>query len=78
LLQYEYQLNESSDVTPHDEDELESVHAYIPDNAIVNLISAVYETSDETWYANNHYIANDYFANLLYPRYAFEQTAWLP
>jgi hypothetical protein len=36
---YDYQVNKTSDVTPVDEEMLEPVNAYIPDNAIVNLIS---------------------------------------
>ena len=44
-------MNETGDVTPVDKEMLEPVNAYIPDNAIVNLITAVYETGDETsWY----------------------------
>jgi hypothetical protein len=59
--QYDYQVNEMSDVTPHDSEMLEPANAYIPDNAIVNVIMAVYENGDETWYTNNREIANDYF-----------------
>jgi hypothetical protein len=44
-------VNETGDVTPVDKEMLEPVNAYIPDNAIVNLITAVYKTGDETsWY----------------------------
>jgi hypothetical protein len=73
---YDYQVNETSDVTPLDEETLEPVNAYIPDNAIVNLITAVYETGDDTWYANNREIANDYFADPPYPHYAIDQLGY--
>jgi hypothetical protein len=73
---YEYQVNESSDVTPHDEEMLEPANAYIPDISIVNLITAVYETGDENWYANNLEIAADYFGDMPYPRYAIDQLGY--
>ena len=73
---YDYQVNETSNVMPHDPEMLEPVNAYIPDNAIVNLIMAVYETGDETWYATNCEIANDYFDDMPYLRYAIEQLGY--
>ena len=74
--QYDYQVNEASDITPHDSEMLEPVNAFIPDNAIVNLIMAVYENGDETWYTNNREIANDYFDIEPYPQYAIEQLGY--
>jgi hypothetical protein len=58
-LCYEYQVDQSSDVTPLSENLLESaVNAYIADSSIVNnLILAVYEIDNDTWYAKNHNIA---------------------
>jgi len=44
---YEYQVNKTSDLTPQDPTEFEPANAYIPDNSIVNLITAVYENVDD-------------------------------
>ena len=73
---YEYQVNETSDLTPQDPAELEPANAYIPDNSIVNLITAVYENVDDGWYAHNQETATEYFADAPYPRYAVEQLGY--
>ena len=73
---YDYQVNGTSDLTPTNEAMLESVNAYIPDSLVVNIIMAVFETADETWFENNIEIANDYFADQPYPCYAIDQLGF--
>lgn len=73
---YDYQVNSTSDLTPAHEEMLEPMNAYIPDYSIVNIIMAVFETADETWFENNTEIANDYFADQPFPRYAIDQLGF--
>jgi hypothetical protein len=74
---YEYLVNEHSDLTPLNPTLLEPVNAYIPDTSIVNLITTIYEIDDDTWYANNRDIANDFFADRPYPMmYAVEMLGY--
>ena len=73
---YDYQINDSSDLTPLDEAQLEPANAFIPDNVIVNLVSAIYENVDAGWYGFNAEIAGDYFGDTPYPRYAVEQLGY--
>ena len=73
---YEYQVNETSDLTPQDAAALEPANAYIPDNSIVNLITAMYENVDDGWFAHNQETATEYFADAPYPRYAVEQLGY--
>jgi len=71
-----YQVNESSDLTPLNANDLEPANAYIPDNTIVNLIEAIYENVDAGWYGFNRENASDFFADTPYPRYAIEQLGY--
>jgi hypothetical protein len=73
---YEYQVDNSSDLTPLKEDMLEPVNAYIPDSSIVNIIMAVYEIDNDTWFTRNRDIATDYFGDVPYPRYAVEMLGY--
>jgi hypothetical protein len=69
---YDYVVNEHSDMTPLTPHLLEPVNAYIPDTPIVNIIKAIYEIEDDTWYDNNRDIAGDFFPDRPFPRYAVE------
>lgn len=73
---YEYVVDNTSDVTPLSDDMLEPVNAYIPDSSIVNVILAVYENDDKTWYSRNVDIAADYFGDMPYPRYAIDMLGY--
>jgi hypothetical protein len=73
---YDYVVNASSDLTPHDEAELEPANAFIPDNSIVNLIDAIYENVDAGWYAHNQEMATEFFGDMPYPLYAIEQLGY--
>jgi len=73
---YEYVVDNTSDVTPLSDDMLEPVNAYIPDSSIVNVILAVYENDDKTWYSRNLDIAADYFGDMPYPRYAIDMLGY--
>ena len=69
---YDYVVNEHSDMTPLNPDLLEPVNAYVPDTSIVNIIKGIYEIEDNTWYENNREIASDFFPDRPFPRYAVE------
>jgi len=73
---YEYIVSESSDLTPHNTNELEPANAFIPDNSIVNLIDAIYENVDDGWYAHNEETALEFFGDMPYPRYAIDQLGY--
>ena len=73
---YEYIINETSNLTPANEQQLEPANAYIPDYSIVNIIMAIFETANINWYINNIKIANDYFADQPYPRSAIDQLGF--
>ena len=64
---YEYIVNETSDLTLANKQQLEPANAYIPDYSVLNIIMAIFETADENWYVNNIEIANDYFVDQPYP-----------
>ena len=74
---YEYIVNETSDLTPANEHQLEPTNAYIPDYSVVNIIMAIFETADENWYINNIEITNDYFVDQPYPHSAIDQLGFL-
>ena len=73
---YEYIINKTSNLTPANEQQLEPANAYIPDYSIVNVIMAIFETDDVNWYVGNIEIANDNFADQLYPRSAIDQLGF--
>jgi hypothetical protein len=75
---YDYLLNEHSDLTPLNPTLLEPVNAYIPDTSIVNIITAIYEIDDDTWYQNNLDIANDFFPDRPFPVYAVAEMLGFP
>ena len=74
---YEYIINETSNLTPANEHQLEPANAYIPDYLVINIIMAIFETADENWYIDNIEIANDYFADQPYPCSAIDQLGFL-
>ena len=74
---YEYMVNETSDLTLANEEQLEPINAYVPDYSIVNIIMAVFETTNKHWYRNNMEIPNDYFADQPYPCSAIDQLGFL-
>jgi hypothetical protein len=63
---YGYQVDQSSDLTPLDENMLEPVNAYIPNSSIVNnlILTTMYKIDNDAWYANNLEIAADYFGDI--------------
>ena len=73
---YDYLVNEHSDLTPLNPDLLEPVNAYVPDTSIVNIITAIYEIDDDTWYQNNRDVASDFFPDGPFPRYAVEMLGF--
>ena len=50
---YNYVVNDTSDLTPSNTEDLEAMDHYIQDDMIVNIIDIVYEDMDVTWYDNN-------------------------
>ena len=73
---YEYIINKTSDLTPANEQQLEPANAYITDYSIVNVIMVIFKTADINWYIDNIEIANDYFADQLYPHSAIDQLGF--
>ena len=73
---YEYIINETSNLTPANEQQLEPANAYIPDYSVVNVIMAIFETANVNWYVDNIEIANDYFADQPYPHSAIDQLGF--
>ena len=73
---YEYIINETSNLTPATEQQLEPANAYIPDYSIMNIIMAIFETADVNWYINNIEITSNYFADQPYLRSAIDQLGF--
>ena len=72
---YDYVVDETSDLTPRNEENLEPANEYIQDVDIVNLIVAIYD-ANENWYSTNQETATAFFGEFPYPRYAMEQLGY--
>ena len=73
---YEYTVDDSSDLTPHDEETHETADHYIQDNVIVNLIGGIFEETGPNWYAENQAEADKWFEGPVYPNYAVETLGY--
>jgi hypothetical protein len=73
---YDYIVNETSDLTPLDTDNLEPLDHYVQNDMIVNIIVNIYENADQTWYRNNTESALDFFSGPTFPQWASDQLGY--
>jgi hypothetical protein len=73
---YEYTVDDSSDLTPNNEDALESVDNYLQDHVILNIITAVYNDTGRLWYGQNTETAIQFFAPPVFPLEAIEMLGY--
>jgi len=73
---YEYTVDDSSDLTPHDEQAYETADHYIQDNVIVNLVGGIFEETGPNWYGENQEEADKWFEGPVYPNYAVETLGY--
>ena len=71
-----YIINETSNLTLANKEQLKPINAYIPNYSTMNIIMAIFETANENWYINNIEIMNDYFADQPYPCSAIDQLGF--
>lgn len=72
---YEYIINDSSDLTPENDDDLETADNYLQDQTIVDFIESVYESTDTNWFESNQEEAMTYFSEP-YPMNAVEELGY--
>jgi hypothetical protein len=75
---YEYIVNDTSNLTPDNAEDLEPMDTYIQDDMIVTIIVNVYEYSDQNWYNNNRTTALDFFGGPTFPQYAIDSLGYPP
>jgi hypothetical protein len=73
---YDYVVNDTSDLTPSNTEDLEAMDHYIQDDMIVNIIDIVYEDTDLTWYDNNRDNALTFFSGPTFPQWAIEKLGY--
>jgi hypothetical protein len=73
---YEYVVNDASDLTPPVEDDLEPMDHFLHDSVIVNLISTVFDDTANGWYAENPDSALDFFSGPTFPAYAVDTLGY--
>jgi hypothetical protein len=76
VYNYDYLVNEASDLTPVAEDQLEAMDHYIHDSIIVNLMCCVFVDTGIGWYAENTECALDFFSGPTFPTYAIDQLGY--
>jgi hypothetical protein len=73
---YTYVVNDESDLTPPTEDQLEPMDVYLLDHQIVNLMEAVFDGANSSFYENNQDIANQFFSSPIYPQCAINSLGY--
>jgi len=76
VYNYDYLVNEASDLTPVAEDDLEPMDHFIHDSIIVNLMCSVLMDTGNGWYAENTKCALDFFSGPTFPTYAIDQLGY--
>jgi hypothetical protein len=76
VYNYDYLVNEASDLTPVAEDQLEPMDHFIQDSIIVNLMCCVFVDTGIGWYAENTECALDFFSGPTFPTYAIDQLGY--
>jgi hypothetical protein len=73
---YDYVVNDTSDLTPSNSEDLEPMDYYVQDDTILNIINIVYEDTDQSWYHKNRDSALTFFSGPTFPQWAVEKLGY--
>lgn len=73
---YEYVIDDRSDLTPSNKEDYVKADSYILDYVIFNIIEGIYQGVDKNWYSNNKELAQKYWEGPLYPQLACDNLGY--
>lgn len=73
---YEYVIDERSDLTPSKREDYVTADSYILDYVICNIIEGIYQGVDKNWYSNNKELAQQYWQGPSYPQLACDNFGY--
>jgi hypothetical protein len=73
---YDYIIDESSDLTPEDKANFARPDAYIQDFVICNIIQGIYDDADNNWYGANQELAHQFWTGPTYPEIASAELGY--